>query len=456
MMFERLKSALSGNAAPSSRIRRTAPLVESPQRGITFAVDDVQAATKPLWAGTLRESLELRSGACVLIMPDQPAPALAPEGYYNQSLDQRTGEGMVPLRVTSNAAPLQNAASGHWADRHTFLHPVVQAVHLAFSDHRPLVLSPDDIWLTIVQGFARHVRENAESLRSRIVRHHGKASLRVKTRSLDPDRWPEFVSQFSDQIRDRSEQVLHETLLCDFSTTTPTIRTACEIAQMDAYQRYFEYTIECVCGIPAVTLEGTPEDWQRLRDRVEVLATYKLEWWTSRLTPILDEFIATAKGQPDRCFWQAIYKPSRFYFSDRASGWITDLFPYVGREDWSRPNPMLEETRVDWLPAFPKDRQVKSSAKGEGYLPAITLDSFPSGLSRAPVKLELPDASQSDVELLGGFLGVSQRPDNNAIAPMINWAVVKPDSRPQPSLGELDPALAKLLAKRKQKRTGQS
>ena len=224
-MFERLKSALFGNAAPSSRIRRTAPLVESPQRGITFAVDDVQPATKPLWAGTLRESLELRSGACVLIMPDQSAPALAPEGYHNQSIDQRPGEGMVPLRMAGMAARLQDSSSGHWADRHTFLHPLVQAVHLAFSDHRPLILSPDCIWLTIVQGFARHVWENAESLRSRIVQHHGKASLRVKARSLDPDRWPEFVSQFSAQIREHSDQVLHETLLCDFSATRITNKT---------------------------------------------------------------------------------------------------------------------------------------------------------------------------------------------------------------------------------------
>ena len=455
-MFEHLKAVLSGKSAPGSRLRRTASLVESPHRGITFAVDDVQPATKPLWTGTLRESLELSSGASVLIMPDESAPALAPEGYRNQSLDQRPGEAMVPLRMTGSSTRLQNSHSGHWADQSTFLHPLVQAVHLAFSDHRPLVLSPDCIWLTIVQGFARHVRENAESLRSRIVQHQGKAQLRVKTDSLGADRWPELISQFSAQIRENSDQVLHETLLCDFSTTTPTIRTACEIAQMDAYQRYFEYIIQCVCGIPAVTLEGTPEDWQRLRDRVEVLATYKLEWWTSRLTPILDEFIATAKGQPGRSFWQAIYKPSRAYVSDCASGWITDLFPYVGREDRSYQNPMLEEARVDWLPAVPKGRQVKWATKGETYLPAIALESFPSGLSRAPVKLELPGASQADVELLGGFLGVSQRHDDNGIAPIISWAVVKPDSRPRPSPEELDPEVAKLLAKFKQKTTRQS
>ena len=42
------------------------------------------------------------------------------------------------------------------------LHPVVAAIHLAFSDHRPLVLSPDILWLLIAQGFANHV--NASSV----------------------------------------------------------------------------------------------------------------------------------------------------------------------------------------------------------------------------------------------------------------------------------------------------
>src|SRR5689334_5646529 len=32
--------------------------------------------------------------------------------------------------------------------------PLVEAIHLAFSQHLPLTLTPDAIWLTIVQGFS--------------------------------------------------------------------------------------------------------------------------------------------------------------------------------------------------------------------------------------------------------------------------------------------------------------
>ena len=43
------------------------------------------------------------------------------------------------------------------------LHPVIAAIHLAFNDHRPLVLSPDTFWLLIAQGLE-------ESSRRRMLR----------------------------------------------------------------------------------------------------------------------------------------------------------------------------------------------------------------------------------------------------------------------------------------------
>jgi hypothetical protein len=58
------------------------------------------------------------------------------------------------------------------------VHPLMAAVHHAFADHRPLVLSPDAVWLTIAQGVAHHVRLHAEALRSRLVRHEGKIEIK--------------------------------------------------------------------------------------------------------------------------------------------------------------------------------------------------------------------------------------------------------------------------------------
>ena len=389
---------------PSTKIMESR---QRPRTGISFVVDDVVTTQRQFSVTTLRENLELRSGSSILIMPDQNEPALAPGGF---------------LRQTTNRAE---------ADRHSFVHPLIEAVHLAFSEHRPLVLSPDCIWLTIVQGFAHHLYENAESLRGRIVAHDERKSLTVRTESLDENNWREMISQVSEQIRRNSDPVLHETLLCNFSTTTPKIRTAFEVALMDAYQRYFEYNVMCVCGIPTVTLEGTPDDWQRIRDRIEVLATFDLEWWTSRLTPILDQFVTTSMGSPDPAFWQAIYKPTRFYVTDSATGWIADLFPYLCQR-FPKPkfwrNNIFETERRDWLP-------VDSNSRGV----SVALQSFPCGLSCAPVKIQFSDFSQrSDVVLMAGFFAVFQDPRDHSLSPEIAWAVVLTGAEDGESLQTLE------------------
>src|SRR4051812_10908577 len=63
-------------------------------------------------------------------------------------------------------------------------HPLLAAAHFAFSQHRPLVLSPDMIWVAIVQGFARHVNEHAERLRDRFVGHSGKLEICVERKDF--------------------------------------------------------------------------------------------------------------------------------------------------------------------------------------------------------------------------------------------------------------------------------
>lgn len=414
-----------------------APILERTDASITFAVDDVTPASDPLWTSTLGESAEIRSDASILFMPDSNASAIAPEGYIGKALP---GEPRQPYRTAMHrlaTLPAGMSVAKQLAKSQTFLHPLMQAVHVAFSQHRPLVFTPDAIWLTLVQGFGHHVHENAEALRGRLVRHEGKKKLCFEIDEVKPELWPQFISQFSALIRENSDPVLHETLLCDFSTTTSAIRTAFEVALMDTYQRYFDYGMMCVCGIPRITVEGTAEDWQRMRGRIEVLATYDLQWWTSRVAPILDQFVATANGNPDRAFWQAIYKPQKSYAAELASGWIADLFPYLFSAPRFAPgkarldegpgrslcdsaacyrNHVLAQPRTHWL--LPT---TASPMAGNG----VNLKRFPSGISRAPVTIELRNRSTVNFEVMGGFLGTAQRPKDLALAPIITWALVQ-------------------------------
>jgi hypothetical protein len=227
------------------------------------------------------------------------------------------------------------------------------------------------------------------------------------------------------QIREASDPVLFETLICDFSTTTPGIRTASEVVLMDCYSSYFTYVMHCICGIPKITVLGSLDDWQRIRARVEVIETFDLGWWVARLRPILDEFVQTVAGRPDMKFWQAIYKPKQAYGTETVTGWVADLFPYLNDSPDRRRNHVFEHDREDW--AIPVEKGVKTtSGLGEpGAEKGVATKSFPSGLASVPVTLTLPNGQTTGIDVVAGFLGVEQGPEDLALSPVISWSVTE-------------------------------
>lgn len=368
------------------------------ENGVSFPVDLVTPATDPILTETLAESLAHRLQRKILVLPGSEEPVI--DAYPARYAGRR-----IPTRLH---------------------HPLIDAVHLAFSQHRPLTLSPDAIWLVIAQGFGHHVAENAEQLRRRLVRHEGKRELKVETEDLTLSSFECAIACFSELIKREIDPVLHETLICDFSTTTAAIRTASEVALMDSFSRYFTYNVGCVCGIPRITIEGTPDDWQRMRARIEVLATYGLEWWVSRLRTILDEFVRAADGRPNQEFWKAIYKPKSAYAQNMVTGWIADLFPYLGDPPERRRNPLYQNVQRNW--AVPIDYGIETRF----YPPfnhstdsGVSTAAFPAGISSARVTVSFPDKTQTELDLLGGFMAIRQDPSGLALSPLISWCAVE-------------------------------
>jgi hypothetical protein len=66
---------------------------------------------------------------------------------------------------------------------------------------------------------------------------------------------------------------------------------------MDAFQSYFNYQMGFGCGIPSVTLLGTPADWRSIRQRAAMFGEFELEPWTRALLPVLERTVRTAEGQ---------------------------------------------------------------------------------------------------------------------------------------------------------------
>jgi len=188
-------------------------------------------------------------------------------------------------------------------------HSFFSGMMASFRMHKSITLSPDIIWLLIVQGFANHVAANVEKLRPLFVSFEGKQQLVVMQMDKTPDSatkddWARIVEEFVKQIDGRTKDQIAQVLEPKFSTTTPCSHTAGMVSIMSAMKHFFDYkVVMCVCGYPSITIEGTVEDWEKVKEKTQALSKYDLEWWTSELIPIIDQFIKARKGDPEYSFW---------------------------------------------------------------------------------------------------------------------------------------------------------
>ena len=217
-----------------------------------------------------------------------------------------------------------------------------QTIVRAYAEHRPLVLSPDMVWLLISQGFARYVNAHSDELRDQIVSHTEKMDLVVETtKNLlyeDAD-WKKLIAGFAAQINEYTKGDIGKTITADFTTTGVTERIVSQVTLMETVKTYFDYVVHYMgCGIPSITLMGTPQDWQKVLEKTEQLEKYGMGDWFKSLKPILTEFIKASEGKPNQAFWQNMVKKEHpdklvgnkvcdFRKPTVLDGWMLKLFP---------------------------------------------------------------------------------------------------------------------------------
>ncbi|MBC8138190.1 MAG: DUF4419 domain-containing protein, partial [Fibrella sp.] len=252
--------------------------------------------------------------------------------------------------------------------------------------------------------------------------------------------WEGVFAEFSDQIRAHVGEHGHGLVVRSFSTTDIVARAATEVTLMDAFRSYFDYDVVTLCGIPEITLEGTPEDWHSVREGAAALAEYDLHWWTQHLLPILDQFIAASEGDVDRSFWHNFYKMDDNSGGPYITGYVVNLFPYLVA---APPTPRIAREQVNRLQerfllslegAWARfDEMMNGRGKPSrnqylGWEPptssfaGITSGFLPPALSVAPftwqyLNVKLP------MEFVAGFVGVAQNPETLALRPEIGWGV---------------------------------
>lgn len=289
----------------------------------------------------------------------------------------------------------------------TFDNYFLGAIHLAFAEHYPLILSPDHIWLVLLQGFGQHIRLHQETFREQIVGFEGKRLIHVVHQNFlngdSTDQWQAVFQDFATEIRRQIPVELGDVFQADFSTSGQLEATIFNMALMYTMKSYFRYMMT-LCGIPNITLEGTVQDWQKIYAKMQGFRTYGLAWWVDELEPLIQEFILAAQGQANPVFWQSIYKHHSASGGEELSGWILAFFPYVNQpRDAMTQNPYFQKAnQQNWR---------------------IKLGAIPAGSCTIPFTYR---AQQDDEMLLeAGFRGISQDPESLAVRPELAWVMKK-------------------------------
>ncbi len=122
------------------------------------------------------------------------------------------------------------------------------------------VLTPDILWFGLLNEVASVIRDNTEVVRPLFSTKPDKQEITVLT--SDPEVIPldSIVEQLKRLIPSGTD-----TYLPEFSTTTPPARFAHYAAFCDAVSPYYNYSM-FMCGLPAIRVEGTVEDYVKLAE----------------------------------------------------------------------------------------------------------------------------------------------------------------------------------------------
>lgn len=288
-------------------------------------------------------------------------------------------------------------------------------------------MTPDDLWIVISNGFARHVDFYAEELRSNFVAHEGQKEIRIREDTMKkgaspPEQWEDLIfPKFSQGIAEcvNNSDVYETMAVQNFTTSTTASQAASEVILMSTMKNYFKFRMDTMCGIPNVRLEGTRDDWELLRHRTKNLALWMMQnnthgdlWIYDIVLPIIDEFLKSYDGEPNYCFWQNMVKfrttGSGSGSFDFLSGWLHTLFPYLsGREGVVKPNPYMKP----WLQS--------ASALYLGPKP----NEIPIQISSVPVQWMYYE-KEFQMHFHAGFRGVKQEADGT-VRPIIGWYVTE-------------------------------
>ncbi|MCF8296768.1 MAG: DUF4419 domain-containing protein [Saprospiraceae bacterium] len=307
----------------------------------------------------------------------------------------------------------------------------IAALHFGFDNHRPVVISPDIIWLTILQGFAIHINQNSDSLRNNITKLPANKMIIVRDDTLIKGKidnnWPASIFNLVDSVELNISKNIYDLYNVEYSTTDKNIRIAYKTTLLNSLDNYFDYGAQTACGIPYIILKGTSDDWLKMSNKLKLLNGYGINHWVDKLDFIVEKIYQSSIKNIDIKFWQNIYSYHQVSGGNRVTGWITDLFPYL--YDFSEDGYSYRENstlRINKDSLFAKYAGYTHKDRLYWQI-GLTGGSFPNGISTVDIKwFYNPTPSINDtfeMVLFAGFIGIEQNKNTFELTPIISWGI---------------------------------
>ena len=302
--------------------------------------------------------------------------------------------------------------------------PVLNGFYIAHSNHYPIRIKPDHIWLLIVQAFSNHVNANAELLRRYFVNFEGKKSLVVNyPLSTKEEVSKKVLENFSEQINDQMKQYLGEEILNiltpDYTTTDYDSTIICKISIMGAFKKYFKYEMHlCGCGVPYIILEGTSEDYEKIISKAEKLKQYQFEWYINRVIPHIEKMVEAKKGNIDVDYFKKMVE------NHTEKEWVSGLSGRGGH------NVKVDAIKGWILDFFAYYSEVKGSSKVERFMEKSIkikdFDKLAQQMLNVPFLIIDKNNNSYKMKYRVGFIGCDQN-NKKEVFPVTGW-IVCPES----------------------------
>lgn len=297
---------------------------------------------------------------------------------------------------------------------------VIKGYYKAYVNHIPICVTPDILWMLIVQGFSRHIDLNAEKLRAKFVEFQGQKEIVVSgdeyaIEDITKEGWERTFNEFVEQIREKMGNHMIDLLTPNFTTTTPTIQVSSQIAIMSAFKSYFKFLrLYGGCGFPFIKLEGTLSDYMQLKNKIQGLMGFEIDDWIKELIIIVDKIIETKNGKIDKKFWENILKnvdvieprgSGELTKVTKIDGWLLNFYPYI------KINRMFTET-IERRFNFNQPLDIE----GE-------IEKFPEEFIEAPLTMyNVRTGEKTELGVKTGILGVVQEKDG-IVKAEIGWYI---------------------------------